>query len=59
VFLAERGSAREIATALTRLIDATVDDIRIHPLCATCDGKALLLGPKAREAGLPVGFRVI
>jgi CRISPR-associated protein Cas2 len=59
VFLTERGSAQEIATALGRVIDATVDDIRIHPLCATCDAKALLLGPKAREAGQPAGFRVI
>jgi CRISPR-associated protein Cas2 len=59
VFLVERGSAREIATALARVIDASVDDIRIHPLCATCEAKVLLLGPKAHDAGLPLGFRMI
>jgi hypothetical protein len=47
VFLTERGSAQEIATALGQVIDATVDDIRIHPLCATCD----VFGPPPRAEG--------
>jgi CRISPR-associated protein Cas2 len=59
VFLAERGSAAEIAQALERAIAATFDDIRIHPLCATCGAKAVLLGVKAGAAQRPAGFRVI
>ena len=59
VFLARRGSAPEIVKALVGIIDATHDDVRIHPLCATCIGKTVLLGRWAREAALPAGFRVV
>ncbi len=59
IFLAERGSAAEIAHAVSRVIDATVDDVRIHPLCVNCDSKTLLLGVKAGVAQRPAGFRVI
>lgn len=61
VFLAGRGSAREIAAALAPLIDPAADDVRIQPLCLTCDDKVLLLGIAAARAHspLPLGFRIV
>jgi CRISPR-associated protein Cas2 len=59
VFLAERGNAAEIAQAISPVLEAGEDDVRIHPLCATCHGRAVLLGRAARTARLSARFTVV
>lgn len=58
VFLLRRGTPLEVAAALGKLIDPKVDNVRIHVLCAGCEGKAVLLG-RAGEGEEVVGFRVV
>lgn len=59
VFLAERGTPAAIAASLGSLLDVGVDDVRVHPLCAACEARTLLLGWRARAGRPPEGFRVI
>ena len=58
VFLVHRAGSAEIAATLSPLLRPAEDDVRIHPLCGTCEPKAVLLG-RAREAALPEGFRIL
>jgi CRISPR-associated protein Cas2 len=44
VFLLHRGTAEDVTRAVLPLLDAAEDDVRIHPLCGACEGKAVLLG---------------
>ena len=56
VFLTRKPRGEVLAT-LSKLIDEGVDDVRIQPLCATCQAGTVHLG------GVPVGveraFRVV
>jgi CRISPR-associated protein Cas2 len=58
VFLVHRAGPADIASALSPLLRLAEDDVRIHPLCGTCEPKAVLLG-RAREVNLPEGFRIL
>jgi CRISPR-associated protein Cas2 len=49
VFLVHRGTAEEVAKTLEPLLVPTEDDVRIHPLCALCEAKAILLGLAGAE----------
>lgn len=59
VFLADRGPIEAIAHALERVVDRSADDVRIQPLCATCHGKVVLLGPGGRAPRAAAGYRLI
>lgn len=58
VFLLRGRTPEEVAAALESFIVPKEDNVRIHVLCAACEGRALLLGC-ALETSLPVGFRVV
>ena len=60
VFLIDRPTTvlPAILSALRPLLDPTQDDVRIHPICATCESKQELLGQALTAAG-PGSFRVI
>jgi len=58
VFLVHRGTPEEIAATLTPLIVVGEDNVRIHPLCSACEGKALLLG-RAAEPAHGARFRIV
>lgn len=47
VFLVSSPSAEAVAAEIAPLIAEKEDDVRIHPLCAGCQGKARLLGVAA------------
>lgn len=53
VFLLVRGGAEEVTQALSPLVEGDQDRVRIQPLCATCEAKAIELG--AGAAGSPSG----
>lgn len=58
VFLVEHRSPKEIVALLRPLIRKNEDNVRIHPLCSACFGKALLIG-RDGLVQLPEGFRVV
>lgn len=58
VFIVHRGTPDEIAAALAPLLVPGEDDVRIHPLCAACNGRVALLG-LAREVEHAGGYRVL
>ena len=47
-----------IAAALSPLIVAGEDDVRIHPHCTACDGRTVLLG-RAHDVEPAAGYRVL
>lgn len=53
VFLLVRGSADEVMRVLSPLVEGDQDRVRIQPLCATCEAKAIELG--SGVAGCPSG----
>jgi len=60
VFLIQGRSPDIIQTALRPLLNSSEDNIRIHPLCASCLAKAILMGRARSEANLPPpGFRIV
>ena len=59
VFLIEHRSPDSIRQAIEPLIQRADDDVRIHPLCANCKTKTLLLGRARARAALPPGFTVV
>lgn len=58
VFLVHRGTAEEIAVAIAPLLDHAEDDVRIHPLCAGCEGRVHLLG-RATQTATPATYRIV
>lgn len=50
VFVVHRGTALEVERVLSPLIDPSADNVRIHPLCASCEARSLLMG-RAEGAG--------
>lgn len=58
VFLLRRKTPEDVRAALAPLIVPKEDNVRIHVLCASCEGKVLLLG-RAQVDNQPVGFRVV
>lgn len=44
VFLVHRATSDDIAKTLSPLLEPKEDDVRIHPLCASCLEKSWLLG---------------
>jgi CRISPR-associated protein Cas2 len=57
VFLLRRGSADDVARALADVVDGREDNVRIQPICGSCEAKAILIG-LAKEAERPAWFRV-
>lgn len=58
VFLAHDEAPNKIVQIVAPLISLTDDDVRVQPLCATCEAKAVLLG-RAGSGPSRAGFRVI
>lgn len=58
VFLVRDETALAVARMVVPLISVADDDVRVHPLCASCEAKAVLLG-RARAGLGSAGFRVI
>ncbi len=58
VFLVECASAEHAAQLLLPLVDSKEDDVRIHPVCASCLGKAVLLG-LAKKRARAENYRII
>jgi len=58
VFLVRELAPGHVAGLVKPLLALADDDVRIHPLCATCEAKTVLLG-RAAGGRLPAGFRVI
>lgn len=58
VFLVHRATAQEVGAMLLPLILTAEDDVRVHPLCGTCEPKAVLLG-RAREPYKPERYAVL
>ncbi len=58
VFLLQGRSGARVAEVLEPLLDVAEDDVRIHPLCASCARSVRLMG-KARRPKLPEGVRVV
>ncbi len=58
VFLLRDHAAVRVAGLVTPRLSLGDDDVRIHPLCATCEAKAVLLGRAGSGPSL-AGFRVI
>ena len=59
VFLLPNTTTEGIAAELSPLIAEKEDNVRIHPLCATCGGKALMLGVARDEVTWERTFRVV
>ncbi len=51
VFLLARGSIEEVRRRVSGVIEPAEDDVRIHPLCSGCEGRAVLLGKAQRPDG--------
>ena len=58
VYLVWRATPAQIAKVLGPVIEPAEDDVRIHPLCVSCQGEEVLLG-KAQQREAPAGFRVV
>lgn len=58
VFWVPEQRAEHVARLVGAWLELAEDDVRIHPLCVACEGKAVLLG-RAGSGALPAGFRVI
>jgi len=58
VFMVHDEHPREIVQIVSSLISLAEDDVRVHPLCAACEAKAVLLG-RAGMGPARAGFRVI
>lgn len=59
VFVLPDATAEEIAAEVTPLILEKEDNVRIHPLCATCGGKTVMLGVAGSRVVDERAFRVI
>lgn len=59
VFLLPSCGPEEIAAELRDMLVPAEDNVRIHPLCATCEKKAVTFGTAAPTASPPGAFRVI
>jgi len=58
VFLVHNKRIAEVVRRVVPLLSPAEDNVRVHPLCAACEAKAVLLGRAGGGAGM-VGFRVI
>ncbi|NUN13971.1 MAG: CRISPR-associated endonuclease Cas2 [Myxococcales bacterium] len=58
VFVVERATVTEVAGIIRPIIKPREDNVRIHPICLGCHGKAVLLG-RAAMPRLPEGFRIV
>lgn len=58
VFLVHDKRVAEVVRRVVPLLSLADDNVRVHPLCAACEAKAVLLGRASGMAGV-AGFRVI